>query len=106
METHSNSLSGKISRTEKSGGLQSIGLQRVENMTEATEHSTAQENRLKKKTTNQKAWLYWKAIFHNKTFRNIGSIERDLKRFPHFQLMSSRVYMAMAKLRIGASIFL
>ena len=77
METHSNSPSGKISWAEKSGGLQSIGLQRVENMTEATEHSTAQENRIRK-PTNQKAWLYWKATFHNKTFRNIGSVERDL----------------------------
>ena len=54
METHSNSLSGKISRTEKSGGLQSIGLQRVENMTEATEHSTAQENRIREKQQTKK----------------------------------------------------
>ena len=48
METHSNSPSGKISWAEKSGGLQSIGLQRVENMTEATEHSTAQEKCIRK----------------------------------------------------------
>ena len=39
MATHSSNLAWRIPRTEEPGGLQSIGLQRVDT-TEATWHST------------------------------------------------------------------
>ena len=39
MSIHSNILAGTISQTEETGGLQSMGLQRVEHMTETTQHA-------------------------------------------------------------------
>ena len=39
MATHSNILAWRIPWTEEPGGLQVMGLQRVEHMTEATKHA-------------------------------------------------------------------
>ena len=39
MTTHSNILAGRIPWTEEPGGLQLMGLQRVEHMTEVAKHA-------------------------------------------------------------------